>query len=273
LFVHPNSLHLLDRKPHRVSYNYFSAEFLSTDGADGPDAAVRSSVVARGTVLARVGGVERLLAEVIGLVQPAGVAFPDLRQLQQGDADAWDEAFRWLWPTAFEAVRLKLAPFVPADVEDVAMEALEELVEKVPVMERIEELKPLVASIAHHRAVSRLREYFAAKRGSGQTTSLEAMVKGDGKAFDPPGADSAVTELDQTELATLLCELQSGLKPEQKAILNGVFVQRRSYEQIAREQGIAVGSVGVYLKRSLEVMQRLGARQPKLLKELEAFLR
>ena len=201
------------------------------------------------------------------------MALPDLQQLQQGDKAAWDAAFRWLWPAAFESARLKLALFLPGDVEDVAMEALEELVEKVRGVAATEELRPLVSNIAHNRAVSRLREYFAAKRGAGQTTSLEAMTKEDGETFDPPGADSPVTDIDQTELVGLLQELQAELKPEQKAILNGLVIQGQSYEQVARERGIAIGTVGVYLQRSLEALQRLGARHPKLLKELEAFLR
>lgn len=36
---------------------------------------------------------------------------PDLRALQTGDADAWDEAFRWLWPTVFAVAHLKLQPY------------------------------------------------------------------------------------------------------------------------------------------------------------------
>ena len=39
------------------------------------------------------------------------------------------------------------------------------------------------------------------------------------------------------------------------------------------EHGIAVGTVGVYLKRGLEAMRRTAQKHPKLLKELEAFLR
>jgi len=63
---------------------------------------------------------------------------PDLKALRLGDADAWAQAFRWLWPTAFAVAQLKLEPFLPRDIEDVAIESLEELVE---------ELKPLTASI------------------------------------------------------------------------------------------------------------------------------
>jgi len=38
---------------------------------------------------------------------------PDLQALQRGDPAAWDEAFRWLWPTAFAVAELKLAHFLP----------------------------------------------------------------------------------------------------------------------------------------------------------------
>src|SRR6266404_7993489 len=98
---------------------------------------------------------------------------PGLQALQRGEAEAWDEAFQWLWPAAFAVAQLKLQPFLPQDVEDVAIEALEALVEKVREVRSAEELKPLVASIAHHKAVSRLREAYAAKRGSGRTVALE----------------------------------------------------------------------------------------------------
>ena len=52
---------------------------------------------------------------------------PDLRALQTGEAEAWDEAFRWLWPTVFAVAQLKLQPYFPNEIEDVAIEALEEM--------------------------------------------------------------------------------------------------------------------------------------------------
>ena len=77
------------------------------------------------------------------------------------------------WPgwaaAAFGAAQAKLDPFLPYDVEDVAIEALEELAEVVTRVKTLDELKSLVASIAHHRAVSRLPEHFAARRGSRPT--------------------------------------------------------------------------------------------------------
>ena len=74
-------------------------------------------------------------------------------------------------------------------------------------------------------------------------------------------------------MADLLAEVQSELKADQRAVLGDFFLHGLSYEEIARKHGLAIGSVGVYLKRGLEAIRKLGARHPKLMKELEAFLR
>ena len=100
---------------------------------------------------------------------------PRLQALQEDDAEAWDQAFRWLWPVVLAVAQLRLQPYFPNEAEDVAIEALEELVPKVREVETIEELRPLAASIAHHRAVSLLREKFARKRGAGKTEPLDTM--------------------------------------------------------------------------------------------------
>ena len=101
------------------------------------------------------------------------VNLPDLDALKTGDTNAWDEAFTWVWPAVFAVAKLKLQPYLPNEIEDVAIESIEQLVEKVPEVKSVEELKPLAASIAHHRAVSLLRERFAKKRGEGKTDSLD----------------------------------------------------------------------------------------------------
>lgn len=202
------------------------------------------------------------------------VAEPELSALLRGDPEAWEEAFAWLWPVAFAAAQAKLQPYLPAEVEDVAIEALEEFVEAARKVRSVDELKPLVASIAHHRAVSRLRVHFAQKRGRGQTVSLEALRE----QSDVPveSADHGASPLDclnARELASLLNDLQQALKLEHRAIVADFFLNHLSYEEIAAKHGLAVGSVGVYLKRSLDALRQAAGRQPELLKELEAHLR
>lgn len=186
----------------------------------------------------------------------AAVQLPDLKALQRGDAAAWDAAFPWLWPAAFGAAHVTLQPYLPADVEDVAIEALEELVEKVRDLKSVEELKPLVASIAHHRAVSRLRQHFAAKRGSGQTESLEAKQQDMGELPEDVLADSPLAALEHKELAAILRKLLAELKPPQGELLADFFLHGLSYEEMATKHGVAIGSVGVYLKRGLDAVRK-----------------
>jgi RNA polymerase sigma factor (sigma-70 family) len=218
------------------------------------------------------GRLNRLLVQAVFAMMHA-VPLPDLKALRCGDPTAWDEAFHWLWPAAFAVAQIKLQSLLPEDVEDVAIEALEQLVDHVGQVKTVEELKPLAASIAHNRAVSRLRERFAAKRGAGRTESLEAMQDAEGHPQEPTQPDGVLAAMEQMELARLLQEVQQDLKPDHRAIVSDFFVAGLSYEQIAAKRSVAVGSVGVYLKRGLETMRRCGARHPQLLKELEAFLR
>ncbi len=218
-------------------------------------------------------GPDGVLAAFNSVSQTAPVSAPDLNALKRGDADAWDTTFKWLWPTAFAVAKLKLQPYLPEDVEDVAIEGLEELVERVKSATSVEELKPLTASIVHNKAVSLLREQFAAKRGVKLRESLEAKQELEEREFEPAGDTCLLGELGQMELASLLRELQQELKPEQRDILRDFHLHRLTYEQIASKHAIAIGTVGVYLRRAHDALKRTAERQPKLLKELEGFLR
>jgi DNA-directed RNA polymerase specialized sigma24 family protein len=143
---------------------------------------------------------------------------PHLEALQNGDAAAWDVAFPWLWPAAFGAAHVTLQPYLPGEVEDVTIESLEELVEKVRRLKSVDELKPLAAAIAHNRAVSRLRQYFAAKRGGGQTESLEAKQES-GDLPEAVAPDSPVAALEGKELAKRLRESLAALRPPRGEML------------------------------------------------------
>lgn len=186
---------------------------------------------------------------------------PGLHALQQGDADAWDEAFHWLWPTVFAVAQWKLQPYLPNEAEDVAIEALEELVEKVLEVGSAEELKPLAASIAHHRAVSLLRERFAKKRGQGKTGPLDPPMEDGSSPPEPASDNSPLADLEQKELAQRLSASLAELKPPLGELLSDFFLHGLRYEEIARKRGVAAGSVGVYLKRGLEALHRIWGRR------------
>jgi RNA polymerase sigma factor (sigma-70 family) len=130
-------------------------------------------------------------------------------------------------------------------------------VEKVRAVKSVEELKPLAASIAHHRAVSLLRERFAKKRGEGKTESLDAPEVDGSNPHDPPSNVTPLAELEQKELAERISRSLAELKPPMDKILSDFFLHGLRYEEIAKKRGVAVGSVGVYLKRGLEAMRRI----------------
>ena len=181
----------------------------------------------------------------------------NLRALQAGDAEAWDDTFRWLWPVVLAVAQLKLQPYLPNEAEDVAIEALEELVPKVREVKAVEELKPLAASIAHHRAVSLLRQRFAKKRGEGKTESLDAWTDEEGCQHEPASNASPLAELEQAELAQRISQSLAELKPPLGEVLADFFLHGLRYEEIARKHGLAVGSVGVYLQRGLKAIRRI----------------
>jgi RNA polymerase sigma-70 factor (ECF subfamily) len=182
---------------------------------------------------------------------------PDLKALQRGESAAWDEAFAWLWPTVFAAAQAKLQAFLPGDIEDAAIVALEELVEKTAAVKSAEELKPLAAAIAHNLAVSRLRRHFSDKRGSGQTESLDDIGDKVNEWTESKNGDSPLDWLEKEELAERLRKALSALKPPMGEMLRDFYLGGMRYEEIAKKHGIAIGSVGVYLKRGLEVLRRL----------------
>jgi RNA polymerase sigma factor (sigma-70 family) len=201
------------------------------------------------------------------------VHLPDLGALKKGDSGAWDDAFAWIWPTVFAVAKLKLQPYLPTEVEDVAIESIEQLVGKVREVKSVEELKPLAASIAHHRAVSLLRERFAKKRGEGKTTSLDASPDEKINQNELSSGHSPLGELEQMELVQGLSRSLAELKPPLGEILSDFFLQGLRYEQIAKKHGVAIGSVGVYLKRGLEAMRRIWGRAENNLKETTPHLR
>jgi len=139
----------------------------------------------------------------------------------------------------------------------VAIETLEALVEKVQEVMSVEELRPLTAGIARHKAVSRLRAGFADKRGSGQTVPLEPHQDEAGDCPEGETADSPLDSLEQKELAERLRKTLAELRPPLGEILGDFFLQELRYEEIAKKRRIAIGSVGVYLKRGLEAMRRI----------------
>src|SRR5271154_2598281 len=128
-----------------------------------------------------------------------------LTALQRGEDEAWEEAFRRLYPSAFAAARHPLASLTPSEAEDIAIEALTLLLPKVKQIAEFDELRLLVITIASRKAISEKRRQLADKRGGGELTSLDAMQDDENIRFEP--AEQLLDRLagaDLRELGKLL---------------------------------------------------------------------
>ncbi len=178
-----------------------------------------------------------------------------LRSLQNGDREAWDQAFRWLWPVVFSAAKLKLGDHFLNEIEDIAIEALEDLIEKVGEVKDVGELKPLAACIARNKAVNFLRARLAQKRGGGKIASLDETSEDGEKVHDAIFEETPLDVLDENELFEKVRLTMRRLRPPQGEILADFYIGKVRYEEIARRHNLALGSVGVYLKRGLEAFK------------------
>lgn len=185
---------------------------------------------------------------------------PDLARLKKGDRAAWNDAFRWLYPTAMVVARNKLQPYLPCDVEDVALEAMEALIDYVPKLKRAEELKPMLAAISHNKAVDHLKKMYGEKRGGGRTTSLEALTDDEKSHYEPAADGTPVDDMEQAELTEYVHKLLDQLQPRCRGVLTDFFILGLKHREIAEKQGIAIGSVGVYLGRCLESIRKMAQK-------------
>lgn len=197
-----------------------------------------------------------------------------LAALRDGDEEAWEEAFRRLYPSAFAAARHPLASLTPSESEDVAIEALTLLLPKVKQIAAFDELRLLVITIASRKAISEKRRQLADKRGGGDLTSLDALQDDENIRFEP--AEQLAGHLnprDLRELSRLLDTALSSLEPRNADLLRDFLVHHVPYKELAEKYKMPVGSIGVNLARSLNKIRAQLQTMPKLWKELAAYLR
>jgi RNA polymerase sigma factor (sigma-70 family) len=197
-----------------------------------------------------------------------------LAALKRVDDDAWEEAFRRLYPAAFAAARHPSASLTPAEAEDIAIEALTLLLPKVNQVAEFDELRLLVITIASRKAISEKRRQLADKRGGGDVTSLDALQDDENIRFEPAEQTaSRLSVTDLKDLSKLLDAALSGLEPRNADLLRDFLVHHLSYKELGEKYKMPVGSVGVNLARSLEKIRSQLKAAPKLWKELVSFLR
>lgn len=196
-----------------------------------------------------------------------------LKALQTGSQPAWDDAFRRLYPCAFAAAQHPLAGLTATEAEDVAMEALMQLVPKVSELKSWDELRALAVTIAGRRAISEKRKLTAEKRGSGQTESLEFLREKTEGLFEPADFIANLQPTELRELAALLQDAMSELEPPTPQLIREFVVDGVSYKELAARHHLPIGTVGVHLARGLKKIRLRIEKNPLLLKEITAHWR
>jgi RNA polymerase sigma factor (sigma-70 family) len=198
---------------------------------------------------------------------------PELAALQRNDSVAWDQLFDWLYPVAYSVAEFKLKNILPTIIEDVAVEAIEKLVPKIDIVLTVEELRPLVACIAACNAKDHIRKHFSEKYGGGQVESLDIGIDGEADSSGHPKSKDDIDEAIRcNELAQLMIRLMANLKPKSRALLTDFFLDGKKYEELSASHGLAINSIGVYLKRALTSLHDEVQKRPQLGGELRLLL-
>ena len=192
-----------------------------------------------------------------------------LDQLKAGDNQAWNRAFSCLNGLAFNVLKGTYNSLSEADLQEVCQDAIISLIEHyVEQAESIDDLKKLVITIAKNKARDLFDKQNAGMRSRALTESLNATDDNGlplvaeknliSDAADPAGM------ADRVERAFLLNEAIKELPPKQADLLRDYYFGELKQQEIADKHGLKLSSVGGYLNRALESLEKI-LRKNKLL--------
>jgi RNA polymerase sigma-70 factor (ECF subfamily) len=195
--------------------------------------------------------------------QNGPIDFPDLRALKAGDLEAWRAAWASLWAVALQAARHPKAALLSWEAEDVASEAIEELILRIDCVSSVHHAKALLATIAARRAIDYARRKSAEKRCVPPAEQMEAFSSQD----DPPCV------LEQSEMVALVHEALEVLDADARLLLMQKIGQRLTYREISQQHNLPIGTVCTKVARALTKVRLVLQQSSPHVKELRAFLR
>ena len=187
---------------------------------------------------------------------------PDLKLILAGDSEVWDVAYPWLYPTAYAVARNKLinppAADYPTDVEDVAIESITRLIQRVPKLDpppgNVTELKSLLARFTDNKASDFLKKKRAQKRPTEKPFTIDEET---GQTIEPPDETDTIGKLSERDMVRLIGELAKQLKPIEMEVFEDFHTLGLKHREIAEKRGIPIGSVGVHIKNALEKLRKM----------------
>ena len=178
----------------------------------------------------------------------------EIEQLKAGDRLAWNRAWEILYTISLSVCCSTPSALNHHDHEDVAAEAITEVVGYIEKVGSFEECKKLVVTISKNRLLDRFRRDSADKRREDLGESLEAKEGFD--AVDPNQERPDVVAI-KGERALMLAE---GLKqiPEQyRKVVEDFYLKGLKQQEIADKHGLNIKSIGAYLQRGLEALHKI----------------
>lgn len=175
----------------------------------------------------------------------------EIEQLKAGDRLAWNRAWEILYAISLSVCCSTASTLNHQDHEDVAAEAITEVIEYIEKVGSFEECKKLVVTISKNRLLDRFRSIATVKHGAGKVDSLDQNE----------GIDAADPSQERPDVAAMKGEralmLKEGLKqiPEQyRKVVEDFYLKGLKQQEIADKHGLAIGSIGNYLQRGVEAL-------------------
>lgn len=181
------------------------------------------------------------------------------------DPKEWERTDVWqkLWGSATMAASRKLQWKSPDYVDDIAIQSITRVIEKLPVnpdIHKFGELRAFTASIAYHLSISHLRKVLGPEQGGGKFDPLDATDEKEDKNQISPTQYLQIQERRQLVTRTL-----TKLKPLNRNLLYDRYLDGMKIKDVASKYKMPIGTVGVYIQRALQEVRDYMDDDPVLL--------
>lgn len=177
-----------------------------------------------------------------------------IEQLKAGDRMAWDKAYGILYAISLSVCAASAGDLNHHDHEDVAAEAITQIIDYIEKVNSFEDCKKLVVTISKNRLLDRYRRRSIAKHGRGEVESLEQKEGFDAVDLSQQQPDVAVIN---GERALLLKEALTKIPEQYRKVVEDFYLKELTQQAIADQHVLKIGSIGVYLQRGLEALHKI----------------
>ncbi|KAF0174505.1 MAG: RNA polymerase sigma-70 factor ECF subfamily [Limisphaerales bacterium] len=186
----------------------------------------------------------------------------EIEQLKAGDRNAWDRAYAIL-----KAISLSVCCSTAPDLnhhahEDVAIEAITQVVKYVKTASSFEECKKLVSTISKNRLLDIFRQRSTLKHGGGKLVEPEDTEVSNAPDQSQQQPDVAVIH---GERAAMVREALRQISEQYRKVVEESYFNGLTQQEIADKHGLKIGSIGVYLQRGLEALHKILKKDELLL--------